>query len=53
VALVQTEHGLSERMSCKLMGVEGSNYQYEPKPDRNAELRLVLVKLAWQKPRYY
>jgi putative transposase len=50
--LVQTDHGLSERTACKLLGVERSSYRYEPRPDRNAELRDVLVKLARQKPRY-
>ncbi len=29
-----------------------SSYWYEPRPDRNAELREALVKLARQKPRY-
>jgi putative transposase len=32
--------------------VDRASYRYEPKPDRNAELREVLVKLARQKPRY-
>jgi putative transposase len=32
--------------------VERSSYRYEPRPDRNAELRGDLVKLARQKPRY-
>ncbi|WP_051978998.1 IS3 family transposase [Edaphobacter aggregans] len=32
--------------------MERSSYRYEPKPDRNAELRDELVKLARQKPRY-
>ena len=45
-------HGLSERTACKLLGVERSSYRYEPRPDRNAELREELVKLARQKPRY-
>ena len=34
------------------MGVDRASYRYEPKPDRNAELRDELVKLARQKPRY-
>jgi len=50
--LVQSEHGLSERTACKLLGVERSSYRYEPRPDRNAELREALIKLARQKPRY-
>jgi len=50
--LVQADHGLSERTACKLLKVERSSYRYEPRPDRNAELREALVKLARQKPRY-
>ena len=43
---------MSERTACKLLGVERSSYRYEPRPDRNMELREALVKLARQKPRY-
>jgi putative transposase len=32
--------------------VERSSYRYEPRPDRNAELRCDLLTLARQKPRY-
>jgi putative transposase len=46
------EHRLSERTACKLLGVERSSYRYEPRPDRNAELREELLTLARQKPRY-
>ena len=49
---MQTEHGLSERRACKLLAMERSSYRYEPRPDRNVELRGELVKLARQKPRY-
>ena len=34
------------------MGVDRASYRYEPRPDRDAELREELVKLARQKPRY-
>ena len=34
------------------MGVDRASNRYEPKPDRNAELREELVKLARQKPRF-
>jgi putative transposase len=34
------------------MGVNRTSYRYMPTPDRNAELREELVKLARQKPRY-
>jgi putative transposase len=43
---------VSERRACKLLGVDRASYRYEPEPDRNAELREELVKLARQKPRY-
>jgi putative transposase len=52
VAFISVEFRLSERKACKLLGVERSSYRYEPRPDRNIELREALVKLAWQKPRY-
>jgi putative transposase len=52
VAFAQAEFHLSERTACKLLGVERSSYRYEPRPDRNAELRSEMVKLARQKPRY-
>jgi transposase len=43
---------VSERTACKLLGVERSSYRYEPRTDRNAELREEMVKLARQKPRF-
>ena len=52
MALVQAEHGLSERTACKLLDLERGSYRYEPRPDRNAELRSELLVLARQKPRY-
>lgn len=52
MAFVQAEHGLSERRACKLLEVDRSSYDYEPRPDRNGELREELVHLARQKPRY-
>ena len=52
VALVQAQHGLSERTACKLLDLECGSYRYEPRPDRNAALRSELLVLARQKPRY-
>ena len=52
VAFVSVQYQLSERTACKLLGVDRSSYRYEPRPDRNIELREALVKLARQKPRY-
>ena len=43
---------VSERRACKLMGVDGGSYRYEPRPDRKAESREALIALARQKPRY-
>ncbi len=43
---------MSERRACKLLGVDRASYRYEPRPDRNAELREAVVNLARQKPRY-
>ena len=46
------EYGLSERHACKLLEVDRSSYRYEPKPDRNAELRQKLIEFARQYPRF-
>jgi putative transposase len=52
VAFASVNYELSERRACKLIGIDRTSYRYEPQPDRNAELRQELVKLARQKPRY-
>ena len=52
VALVMAEFAYSERQACKLVEVDRSSYRYDPRPDRNSELREALVTLARQKPRY-
>jgi len=52
VAFACERFQLSERRACKLLGVDRGSYRYEPRPDRNAQLRLALVALARQKPRY-
>jgi putative transposase len=46
------EHRLSERHACRLLELDRTTYRYEPRPDRNSELREALVALARQKPRY-
>lgn len=48
----QAEYAVSERRACKLLGVDRASYRYEPVPDRNAEVREQLLKLARQKPHY-
>jgi putative transposase len=52
VAFAQANYSLSERTACKLLEVDRTSYRYEPRPDSNAELRMELVKLARQKPRF-
>ena len=52
VAFLMAEHQLSERHACKLLEMDRSTYRYEPRPDRNGELREALVALARQKTRY-
>jgi putative transposase len=52
VAFAQSEFHLSERTARKLLGGERSSYRYEPRPDRNGQLREELMKLARKKPRY-
>jgi hypothetical protein len=48
VAFISVEFRLSERTACKLLGVDRSSYRYEPRPDRNIELREALVPFQWQ-----
>jgi putative transposase len=51
-AFVMEEFCYSERLACKLVAVDRSSYRYDPRPDRNGELREALITLARQKPRY-
>jgi putative transposase len=43
---------VSERRACELNDVDRSSYRYEPRQDRNTELRDKLTELARQKPRF-
>jgi len=52
VAFASQEYAVSERRACKLLGMDRGSYRYEPRPDRNADLREALISLARQKPRY-
>lgn len=38
--------GLSERQACRLMGIGRASRRYEPRPDRNEELRQRLKEVA-------
>jgi putative transposase len=52
MAFVKEQFSVSERRACKLLGVDRSTYRYEPRPDRNAQLRGEMIALARQKTRY-
>jgi putative transposase len=52
VAFAVEQFEMSERRACELNQIDRSSYRYEPKPDRNAELRQKLTALAREKPRY-
>jgi putative transposase len=52
VAFAREQFRVSERRACKLLGVDRGSYRYEPRPDRNAELREALVTVARQKLRF-
>jgi putative transposase len=43
---------VSERRACELNAVDRTSYRYEPRPDRNRDLRQKLSELARRKPRY-
>ena len=49
---MREQFSVSERRACKLFAVDRSTYRYEPRPDRNAQLRGEMIALARQKPRY-
>jgi putative transposase len=51
-AHVIAEFGMTERQACKLLDLDRTSYHYQPKPERDAELRAELIALARQKPRY-
>ena len=46
------EKGLSERRSLAVMGMSASALRYEPRPDRNVELRERILALAHRHRRY-
>ena len=52
VAFAREQFQMSERRACKLVELDRGSYRYEPRVDRNAELRDELITLARQKPRY-
>lgn len=52
VALLVSEHQLSERQACRLLDLDRATYRYEARPDSNSQLREALLALAKEKPRY-
>ena len=50
--LLQQQLGVSERRSCRVLGVGRSLLQYVPRPDRNATLRARLKELAETRRRF-
>jgi putative transposase len=45
-------HGWSARRACKVIGLERSSWNYDPRPDRNTDLRVRLRELAAEFPRW-
>jgi putative transposase len=52
VAFAMEKFALSERRACELNDIDRRSYRYEPRPDRNVELRAKLMDLARKKPRF-
>jgi putative transposase len=50
--LITTEHRFSERQACRLLEMNRCSYRYEAEPDRNQDLRVVLIALAHEKKSY-
>lgn len=52
MAFAMEQFHMTERRACKLVALDRSSYRYTPRPDHNSGLRLELMNLARQKPRY-
>jgi putative transposase len=52
VEYIKQIHSLSERRACKLSSLDRSSFRYQPKPDKNAELRVRLRELAEQRRKF-
>lgn len=52
VEYIKQTHSLSERRACKLSSLDRSSFRYQPKPDKNAELRVRLRELAEQRRKF-
>ena len=49
---LKTKHHLSERRSCRLVGISRSSYHYQAHPRDDEQIRGRLCELASQYPRY-
>jgi putative transposase len=47
-----TTYQMSQRHGCEVMEMSRSSYRYDPRPDRNSDLRGVLLSLAASRPRF-
>jgi len=52
VEYIKQTHSLSERRACKLSGLDRSSFRYQPKPDKNTEIRVRLRELAEQRRKF-
>jgi putative transposase len=52
VEYIRRSYSISERRACKLSCLDRSSFRYEPKPDRNATLRIRLRELAEQRRKF-
>ena len=52
VEYIKQTHSLSERRACKLSSLPRSSFRYQPKPDRNAGLRVRLRELAEKRRKF-
>ena len=52
VEAARTDHGLTERRACALVGMERSSFRYRSRRPDDSELRSRLRWLAGQRPRY-
>jgi len=49
---MRQSYSISERRACKLSCLDRTSFRYEPKPDRNADLRIRLRELAEQRRKH-
>jgi hypothetical protein len=52
VSFAIKKHGCSMRRACRLLQIHWNSYYYQPRPDRNVEIRKRLKELADQRRRF-